>query len=384
MAINFPANPQINDTFTSGTTTWQWNGEAWIIAPPTNLDLSNIETDSFTSSTTANLNTANITTLNVSGNSSVEDLTVNGALNATVSLALNDITNVNAESPSNLQQLRYETSSNRWVAYTPEAGANFNGGTITNPLFINNTSESNDITSGALRVGGGAAIGGNLFLAGPIISESDGAEFRAEAELKFYDNDSSNFVGLKAPGTVTTDKTYVLPATDGTAGQFLKTDGAGNLDWASASGGGGTTPPGGNDTFIQFNDSNTFGGNSGLTFNKTTQVISMPSASISGAVDITDATTSTSSSTGALKVAGGVGIAEQLNVSGATNTFDGSTSSTSINTGTIVVTGGVGVSENINVGSTVSADTAPTAAEHLTNKRYVDANVLAFSIAFGA
>jgi len=29
MALNFPASPSLSDTFTDGTTTWQWDGTAW-------------------------------------------------------------------------------------------------------------------------------------------------------------------------------------------------------------------------------------------------------------------------------------------------------------------------------------------------------------------
>jgi hypothetical protein len=41
------------------------------------------------------------------------------------------------------------------------------------------------------------------------------------------------FIGLKAPDTVTTSTTFVLPNGDGTANQCLKTDGSGNLGWVS-------------------------------------------------------------------------------------------------------------------------------------------------------
>ncbi|MBM4253756.1 MAG: hypothetical protein FJ146_17455 [Deltaproteobacteria bacterium] len=47
----------------------------------------------------------------------------------------------------------------------------------------------------------------------------------------------TNYVGFKAPDVIGSDKVWVLPATDGTAGQVLKTDGAGNLGWASDGGG---------------------------------------------------------------------------------------------------------------------------------------------------
>jgi hypothetical protein len=30
MAINFPADPAVNETFTATDKTWKWNGTAWV------------------------------------------------------------------------------------------------------------------------------------------------------------------------------------------------------------------------------------------------------------------------------------------------------------------------------------------------------------------
>jgi hypothetical protein len=54
-------------------------------------------------------------------------------------------------------------------------------------------------------------------------------------ELQLYDQDNSNYVGFKSPTTVTTNKIYVLPSTDGSATHVLQTDGSGNLSWVAAS-----------------------------------------------------------------------------------------------------------------------------------------------------
>ena len=60
----------------------------------------------------------------------------------------------------------------------------------------------------------------------------------ATAELRLADTDSSNYVGFKAPGTVSSNKIWTLPSADGTSGQVLQTDGAGVLSFATASSGG--------------------------------------------------------------------------------------------------------------------------------------------------
>ena len=46
-------------------------------------------------------------------------------------------------------------------------------------------------------------------------------------------NNGTNFVGLKAPNAMANTVTFTLPGGDGSAGQFLKTDGGGNLGFAT-------------------------------------------------------------------------------------------------------------------------------------------------------
>ena len=77
------------------------------------------------------------------------------------------------------------------------------------------------------------------------------------ASLRFYDSNSSNYVALRSASTVTTDVTWTLPIADGIPGQFIQTDGAGNLTFAAASGDSATgffvstmsTLPGANDDY---------------------------------------------------------------------------------------------------------------------------------------
>jgi hypothetical protein len=75
-----------------------------------------------------------------------------------------------------------------------------------------------------------------------------------------------------------------------------------------------------------------------------------------------DTTESTGTGSGAVTVAGGVGIAKQLYVGGATSKFTATTESTSTTTGTVVVGGGLGVGDDIYVGNDI------VGAGYLTSK----------------
>jgi hypothetical protein len=78
-------------------------------------------------------------------------------------------------------------------------------------------------------------------------------------------------------------------------------------------------------------------------------------ARIFGALNLPDATASTSSTTGALTVAGGIGIAKEVNI-GST------TASTSSSTGALIVSGGVGIAKEVNIGSTTASTSTTTGA----------------------
>lgn len=62
----------------------------------------------------------------------------------------------------------------------------------------------------------------------------------------------------------------------GDNGYFLQTDGTGNLTWApGGNGGNGNGSPGGANTQVQYNDSGSFGGDPGFTYNEITNTLTV-------------------------------------------------------------------------------------------------------------
>ena len=67
------------------------------------------------------------------------------------------------------------------------------------------------------------------------VNVSTSADLLAQAPVKYFDSDSSNFIAFQAPATVAADVTFTWPDADGTASQVLTTDGSGALSWADSS-----------------------------------------------------------------------------------------------------------------------------------------------------
>jgi len=92
--------------------------------------------------------------------------------------------------------------------------------------------------------------------------------------LKEDPANGTNYVGFQAPSSVLASLLWTLPSADGTNGQSLITNGNKTLSFSTITGGGGGTP-GGSDTQVQFNDGGSFAGDSGLTYNKTTDSLTV-------------------------------------------------------------------------------------------------------------
>ncbi len=127
------------------------------------------------------------------------------------------------------------------------------------------------------------------FAGAAVTTDGTNLYVSSAAQLRFGDSDNSNYVGIAASSTVTGNRSYILPDTIGSAGQVLKiasspapTSTTASLTWATDETGGAGASPGGLDTYVQFNDGgSTFSGDAGLTYNKTTDVLS-----VTGAVNV--------------------------------------------------------------------------------------------------
>lgn len=138
---------------------------------------------------------------------------------------------------------------------------------------INFTVEPNDITITPNDIqlniyGAGAALaagsnGAVQFNSGGILGGS--TDFTYDGP-----NARVNMANAEITGTTTLGNVSNVHIAGGTNGYFLRTDGAGNLTWAT----GGLAPGGGN-TSIQFNNNTSFDGSANLTFNFATNQLNL-------------------------------------------------------------------------------------------------------------
>ena len=133
------------------------------------------------------------------------------------------------------------------LAYTYGTGTQANNGDRiflgTGSVDSNGDATSIDIIGGKYFTSILDHVQGTLTANSALIADSNSAvdqfivgnSATIGGTIKFNEgtNNGSNFIALKSPNAVSATTTFVLPDGDGSPGQFLKTDGSGNLDFAT-------------------------------------------------------------------------------------------------------------------------------------------------------
>ena len=114
-------------------------------------------------------------------------------------------------------------------------------------------------------------------------------------QIKFNEgtNNGTNFIGLKSPNSVGATTTFTLPNGDGSAGQFMKTDGAGNLSFETIFSNIDLAGDTGSDTY-NTNETLTFAGGAGMQAAVTDNTVTinataLTDSNLSGSAGITNA-----------------------------------------------------------------------------------------------
>ncbi len=114
------------------------------------------------------------------------------------------------------------------------------GGTMTGQLLADDSAGASapaiafdgDTNTGIFRVGANTMGFATAGVERVEISDA-GLDMSNGLPIRFQDSSGAPFVALKSPASVSSNITFTLPGADGSAGEFLKTDGSGALSFAT-------------------------------------------------------------------------------------------------------------------------------------------------------
>ena len=163
MALDFPASPNINDTYTFGGVTWTWDGTTWKVLG--RFQFTSSETDPvFNASPAANILQSNINNWNTAygwgDHASAGYLTSTGSIGSH-----SDVTIATLQDG---QLLKYSVGNARWENWTPNYLTSY---TETDPIF--QASAAGGITGTNIANWNTAYNWGDHGVAGYLTAESD-------------------------------------------------------------------------------------------------------------------------------------------------------------------------------------------------------------------
>jgi len=231
---------------------------------------------------------------------------------------------------------------------------------VKSGLQVQSTASSTSTSSGALIVAGGAGIAGDLYVGGNIyLTDGVGLDnvYGSTATFKNLFVTGTNVSSSTTSGAV--QITGGLGVQGNIYGTAIYDNNARVVTTATIGSFGVTTLTAGTDTAISTSTGNVVIWNTG-----TLQSITNRGSTTTNAININNATPSTTTGSGALIVSGGVGISQQLT---ANNIKVTDTTDSGVNAGSLQVAGGVYIAK-----STYIASTASSTATATSNALYVD------------
>lgn len=119
------------------------------------------------------------------------------------------------------------------VSSTNGAVPTFNG--TTGKVLQNNSGVT--ISAGVVTASGfSGPHNGTVGATTPSTGVFTDITLNGQGDVRFADSDSSNWVAFQGASTIASNVTWTLPATDGTNGQVMQTNGSGTLSWTTAGG----------------------------------------------------------------------------------------------------------------------------------------------------
>jgi len=182
---------------------------------------------------------------------------------ASVSDADND-TKIQVEESSDEDKIRFDTAGSERMVITHEGkvgigvatpssmldisgdlvvrGGDIHGNATGNPAISVNSTTTDVTVPNKLTVDGDGSSDG-IKLSDGLIEMRTGTGNVAQIDMYCESTGNPHKVSLKAPphSAFSGNIDFVLPATEGSNGQYLKTDGNGNTSWGTVSGGGGSS-----------------------------------------------------------------------------------------------------------------------------------------------
>lgn len=176
----------------------------------------------------------------VDGQSSVVDLASSGNVSVLLDFSVDGNTTLGNDEAIDRTEFKSRVAS----SLTPFQDNSYDLGSSSlewKDLFVDGTANIDSLVADTADINGGTIDAATIGATSASTGRFTQVNIEAQGQLRLEDTAGGQYVGFRAPGTVSSSYTLTLPSAAGTAGFTLISDGTGNLLWQNPYGGGATS-----------------------------------------------------------------------------------------------------------------------------------------------